>query len=77
MLPFLKLKKETSFEDGAPAETIEREHDEHFDMLDAIAEDMIHAFSNKSKEALKEALEAFVSHIQEMDEEQDEQGESK
>jgi len=67
-LPFMKRKEGSA---SAPAEPIMREHDEEFDMLDAIAEDLIMAVERKDKRMLKEALEALVMHIQEEDEEQD------
>lgn len=54
-----------------PVETVEREHDEDFDMLEAIADDMLEAFKKGDKKRLKDALEAFVVHIQEEDAEQD------
>ncbi len=67
-LPFLKNR------DGGvsgPVETIERDHDEGFDMLDAIAGDMIEAVKAGDKSMLKDALGAFVDHIQNQDSEQD------
>lgn len=73
MLPFLKNKKEGSV--SAPVDVIEREPDEgsnDFEMLDAIAEDMISAMHSKDKKLLKSALEALVEHIQNADEIQDE-----
>ncbi len=69
MLPFLKNRN-----DGAamPVETIERDHDEGFDMLSAVAEDIMEAINKKDKNLLKQALGALVEHIQAADEEQDE-----
>lgn len=67
-LPFLKNR-----DDGAsmPVETIERDHDEGFDMLDAVAGDVLEAIAKKDKAMLKEALSALVDHIQTQDIEQD------
>lgn len=70
-LPYLKNR-----DDGVgvgPIETLERKPDEDqdFDMLDAVAEDMMDAFKKSDKKALKEALQAFVDHIQTADEAQD------
>lgn len=70
MLPFLKNK-----DDGvgvAPIEIKERKHDDDFDMLGAVASDMITAFEKKDKAMLKSALEALYEHWMDMDQEQDE-----
>jgi hypothetical protein len=72
-LPFLKKK------DGAaastPVEVLERKPDEDtpedMDMLDACAEDFLQAIKMKDAKMLREALEALISHIQMLDEEQD------
>lgn len=72
MLPFLKNR-----DDGVgvgPSETLKRDHDEGFDLLSAVAEDLLMAVEKKDKGRLKGALEALVSHIQDLDEQQD-QGE--
>lgn len=71
MLPFLKNR-----DDGVgqgPVETLERKPDDGapFDAVDAVAEDLLMAIEKKDKKLLKEALEALVSHIQDMDQEQD------
>lgn len=68
MLPFLKNRS-----DGAstPVETKEREHDEGFDTLDAIVDDLLDAVESKDKGLLKAALSAFADHIQSQDAEQD------
>lgn len=68
MLPFLK---KTEGAVSQPIKTIEREHDEGFDLLDAIAEDLLEAFKKGDKGRVKAALEAFVDHIQTLDEEED------
>lgn len=71
MLPFLKDKKEGGM--SGPVETKKMGDDsESYDMLDAIAEDMIQALHKKDKELLKGALEALVEHIKAEDEIQDE-----
>lgn len=70
MLPFLKNRS-----DGASMpvdETLEREHDEDFDMLDAVAGDLLDAIKKGDKAMLKDALGALVDHIQTLDVEQDE-----
>ncbi len=71
MLPFLKNRS-----DGAsmPVETVERDHDEGFDMLEAVAGDILEAIKSGDKTRLKDALGALVDHIQNLDEAQD-QGE--
>ncbi len=71
MLPFLKNRS-----DGAsmPVETVERDHDEGFDMLEAVAGDILEAIKSSDKTRLKDALGALVDHIQNLDEAQD-QGE--
>lgn len=74
MLPFLKHR-----DDGVgvgPTDPIERKPDEDspsYDMLDAIAEDMLMAVEKKNKVHLKSALASLCAHIQTMDEEQDAQ----
>ncbi len=74
MLPFRKNQ-----DDGVgvgPIATIERKPDEdkEFDMVDAVAEDILMAVEKKDKALLKEALGALVSHIQDLDQEQDTEG---
>ncbi len=70
MLPFLKNRS-----DGAsmPVETVERDHDEGFDMLDAVAGDILEAVKAGDKSRLKSALGALVDHIQDQDKEQDQE----
>ncbi len=73
MLPFLKNKHEASA--SMPVDVVERSPDEGsepFEMLDAIAEDMIEASKSGNKKLLKSALEALCEYIQEEDEVQDE-----
>lgn len=71
MLPFLKNR-----DDGAgvgPIETVERKPDEdsEFDMIDAIAEDLLKAIEKKDVSMVKEALASLVQHIQDQDADQD------
>lgn len=71
MLPFLKNR-----DDGAasmPMETKERSPDEDasYDMLDAVAEDLLMAIEKKDKSLLKSALSALCDHLQDMDSQQD------
>ena len=47
--------------------------DENYDMLDAIAEDMIMALDKKDTSMLKDALGALCDYIKEEDIEQDEE----
>lgn len=65
MLPFLKKHDEST--------PISQEVDVSmgFDILDAIAEDMIVAVHTKDKGLLKSALEAFKEELQSQDEIQD------
>lgn len=73
MLPFLKNKHEGGM--SGPVEIVERETDEgsdSFEMIDAIADDILSAVSSKNKKLLKAALEALVEHIKEEDVIQDE-----
>jgi hypothetical protein len=67
-LPFLKRSEGSA---SSPVETLEREHDEDFDMLDAIAGDVLDAVKKGDKAMLKDALGAFVDHIQSLDAVQD------
>lgn len=71
MLPFLKNRDDVAV--MGPVETIERtpDEDKELDMLEAVAQDMIHAFEKKDKGLLKEALQAFAEHLKDMDEKQD------
>lgn len=74
MLPILKRRHEGGM--SAPIEVVERTPDEGaepFDMLDAVAEDLLMAIEKKDKKLLKDALAAFAEHLQSMDQEQDEQ----
>ncbi len=72
MLPFLKNR-----DDGVgqgPVETVERKpDDDSYDMLDAVAEDILAAIEKKDAGALKAALSSLCDHIQSLDQEQDAQ----
>lgn len=74
MLPFLKNR-----DDGAgvgPVEKVERKPDDDavgFDMLEAVADDLLKAIEKKDKGLLKEALAALCEHIKDLDAEQDSQ----
>ncbi len=72
MLPFLKNREGGM---SGPVETIEREPDgePEYDLLDAVAEDLLMALEKKDKKLLKEALSALIEHIQEEDHEQDQE----
>ncbi len=77
MLPFLKDKEGGAGQE--PAEHIKRDadgHPEEYQMLDAIVEDMLRAFTHKNKDLLRGALEAFMEHIREADEIQDQESQS-
>lgn len=54
-----------------PVETIERKHDDDYDTLSAVAEDMLAALEKKDLGRLKAALASLVTHIQTLDIEQD------
>lgn len=74
MLPFRKRQ-----DDGVgvgPAEVKVREPDDDgaYDMLDAVAEDILAAIAAKDKALLKGALSALVSHVQDADAISDEAG---
>lgn len=72
MLPFLKKQQEGGI--SGPVETIEREPDEgsdSFEMLDAVAEDLLMAIEKKDKKLLKATLESLCDYIQDKDIEQD------
>lgn len=71
MLPFLKNRSDGSA--STPVETLERDHDEGFDMLDAVAGDILDAIKKGDKAMLKDALGALVDHIQSEDVEQDQE----
>lgn len=69
MLPFLKNKDDAAV--SGPVEVQERDHDEGFDMLDAVAEDLLMAIEKKDKGLLKSALSSLCEHLKDMDEQQD------
>lgn len=74
MIPFLKKKQEASIS-GPVDEVKMRKPDEDsqmdFDLIDAIAEDIMEALHTNNVSTLKEALIAFAEHIKEQDEIQD------
>jgi hypothetical protein len=73
--PFQK-HKETSV--SVPSDHIrmgkdkDEEQDYEFDMLDAVAEDMLSAVERKDKRMLKAALQSLCDHLMMIDEDQDE-----
>lgn len=69
MLPFLKNRDEAAV--SVPAETQERDHDEDFDLLGAVAGDLLAAIEKKDAKLLRSALEALCEHIQDLDAAQD------
>lgn len=73
MLPFLKNREEGAM--SAPVDPIERKPDDEsaYDMLDAIAEDLLSAVEKKDKGLLKSALSALCEHVQDMDVKQDQE----
>ncbi len=73
MLPFLKNR-----DDGVgvgPVESVERKPDEDdsYDMLDAVAEDLLAAIKKGDAKAVKDALTSLCQHIQSQDADQDQQ----
>lgn len=72
MIPALKRKDEASA--SMPADNIVRQPDEakEYGLLDSICEDLMKAIKSDNHSLLKEAIQALVEHIQDMDEEQDE-----
>ena len=73
MLPFLKLRDEAGIKDEDEGAALTRKPDERddYDMLDAVAEDLLMAIEHKDKAYLKDALSSLVTYIQTLDEEQD------
>jgi hypothetical protein len=71
MLPFLKNREEGAGQ--GPSNPIERKHDDTYDMLDAVVEDLFRAFETKDKALAKEALQSLCDHIQSLDTKQDQQ----
>lgn len=70
MLPYLKNKDEAV--SVLPVETKERKpDDDSYDMLDAVAEDILAAVAKKDKGLLKNALAALYEHWQSADVKQD------
>ncbi len=70
MLPFLKNKEGGGLGESDD-EPIERKHDDDYDMLDAVAQDILAAIERKDAKLLKEALSGLCQHIAEQDQEQD------
>lgn len=77
MLPFLKHSKEASISE-APSK-IERkpdhEEEDHYDFMEACAEDIIHAVHAKDPKALAEALHAAFELAESMPHEEYEEHE--
>lgn len=73
MIPFLKNRNDAAA--SGPVETMERKSDDPpgFDMLDAVAEDLLTAFETKDKKLLREALESLCQHIADQDATQDQE----
>lgn len=69
MLPFLKNNNDAAA--AGPVEVQEREHDDGFDMLDAVVDDLLAAIEKKDKGLLKSALQSFAEHLRDIDEQQD------
>lgn len=71
MLPFLKNQKEASAAGDDDAEKRKPDRD-NYDMLDAVAEDLLAAFKKGDRAMVKEALGALCDYIQMEDQYQDE-----
>lgn len=73
MLPYLKNKEGSA---SSHVEVLTRDHDESYDMLDAVAEDLSYALSMQGKErksTIKAALESLCEYIRTVDMAQDEE----
>ena len=72
MLPYLKRNKDGSA--SSPVEAIERkpDHEENFDVMESVAQDILNALESKDAKALAEALRAAFEL---MDSEPHEEGE--
>lgn len=70
MLPYLKKNKE-AMAMGDEDEPIKRKHDDTFEMLDAISEDMLAALERKDRKLLKAALSSLCEYMADKDTEQD------
>ncbi len=70
MLPFLKNQQEANASSEGD-DPVTRKHDDDFDMLDAIAEDMMEAYEKKDRGRLRAALDALCDYLKEEDMEQD------
>lgn len=69
MLPFLKNRDDAAM--SGAAESKDREHDEDFDVLGAVAGDILAAVEKRDAKLLRAALESFCEHIQDLDSAQD------
>ena len=74
MLPFLKQRQETNAIGDEDQASMRRPDEESsYDMLDAIADDLLYAFEKKDKSMVKDALEALCEYVRQEDMEQDEE----
>lgn len=71
MLPFLKDNQDVAM--SKPIERIHRSDKSDYDLLDAVAEDMMAAFKSGDVGRLKSALESYAEHLRDMDSVQDQQ----
>lgn len=71
MLPFLKDNQDVAA--SKPIERIHRSDGSDYDLLDAVAEDMMGAFKTGDAKRLKSALQSYAEYLQDMDAEQDQQ----
>lgn len=75
-IPFLKNKTKNQ---GGGGPSIERTaaptHEDSMgdDLMDQVADELLHAIETKNKKALRDALTALVLHIQDEDEKQDQE----
>ncbi len=72
MLPFLRESKEGAAI-AQPIQKMKVGDKDDYDLLDAVADDMLDAFKAGDRGLLKQALESFKEHLQAEDEEQDAQ----
>ncbi len=69
MMPF--QHKDQVVNENADDEPMRIGDGDDFDMLDAIAEDLLHAIESKDRSLLRDALEALCEHVLDRDEVQD------